>query len=194
LVGPLFGKNAYSTVVLRTADAEAAASVASDLTSTFKKAAVQATPEKEYFARLNSTNQQFLVSILFVAFVVLIGGSLGMMNAMFAAISSRIKDIGVLRIIGFAPWQVLFSFLLEALLLSLIGGVLGCAAGMLADGWSANSIVSGGAGGGKSVVLKMTVDGQLLVFGLLFSLTIGLIGGLVPAFSAMFIKPLDALR
>ena len=113
---------------------------------------------------------------------------------MFAAISQRLKDIGVLRIIGFAPWQILFSFLLEALLLSLIGGLLGCAAGLFADGWSANSIVSGGGGGGKSDVLKMTVDGQILVFGMLFSLTVGLIGGLIPAISAMFIKPLDALR
>ncbi len=194
LVGPLFGKNSYSTVVLRTKDADSAEITAAELTKSFKKSAIQATPEKEYYARLNTTNQQFLYSILFVAFVVLIGGSLGMMNAMFAAISQRLKDIGVLRIIGFAPWQILFSFLLEALLLSLIGGLLGCAAGFLADGWSASSIVSGGAGGGKSVVLKMTVDGQILVFGMLFSLTVGLIGGLVPAISAMFIKPLDALR
>ncbi len=194
LVGPLFGKSSYSTVVLRTKDSASAVETAGELTKSFKKAAIQAIPEREYYAKLNSTNQQFLYSILFVAFVVLIGGSLGMMNAMFAAISQRLKDIGVLRIIGFAPWQILFSFLLEALLLSLIGGLLGCAAGLFADGWSANSIVSGGGGGGKSVVLKMTVDGQILVFGMLFSLTVGLIGGLIPAISAMFIKPLDALR
>jgi len=194
LVGPLFGKVNYSTVVVRTLDAASAKDTADDLTANYKTSAVQAKTEKEYYAGLNSTNEQFLYSIFFVAIVVLIGGSLGMMNAMFAAISQRIKDIGVLRIIGFAPWQVLCSFLLEALLLAFLGGIMGCAVGMFADGWSANSIVSGGSGGGKSVVLKMTVDSQLLLLGMLFSMIVGLVGGLVPAISAMFIKPLEALR
>lgn len=194
LVGPLFGKNNYSTIVIRTKDAATAKETAEDLTTNFKTAAVGAKTEKDYYAGLNSTNEQFLYSILFVGIVVLIGGSLGMMNAMFAAISQRIKDIGVLRIIGFAPWQVLCSFMLEALILAFIGGLMGCGMGMFADGWSANSIVSGGQGGGKSVVLKMTVDSQLLLMGMLFSMFVGLVGGLIPAISAMFIKPLDALR
>ena len=61
-------------------------------------------------------------------------GVLGVMNTMFAAVTQRRKDIAMLRILGFARWQVLFSFLVEALLLSLIGGSLGCALGTLANG------------------------------------------------------------
>ena len=60
-----------------------------------------------------------------------IGGVFGVMNTMFAAISQRTKDIGVLRILGFARWQILVSFFLESLLLALIGGLLGCALGSL---------------------------------------------------------------
>ena len=83
-----------------------------------------------------------------------VGGVFGVMNTMFAAISQRIKDIGVLRILGFARWQILVSFFLESLVLALVGGLLGCALGSLADGWTATSIVCSGQGGGKSVVLS----------------------------------------
>src|SRR5262249_36343038 len=142
-----------------------------------------------------ATNQQFLVAIIFVGIVMAIGGVFGVMNTMFAAISQRINDIAVLRILGFAPWQVLVSFLLESLLIALAGGLLGCAVGSLAGGWTASSIVSGGqGGGGKSVVLKLTVDSTILTAGLLFTLIMGGLGGLLPALSAMRLKPLESLR
>jgi ABC-type antimicrobial peptide transport system permease subunit len=113
---------------------------------------------------------------------------------MFAAISQRIKDIGVLRILGFASWQILVSFLLESLVIALVGGLLGCALGYLANGWSASSIVGSGQGGGKSVVLKLVVDANTLATGMLLTLVMGGLGGLLPALSAMRLKPLDSLR
>jgi len=69
---------------------------------------------------------------------------------------------------------------------------MGVAIGSIADGWSASSIVGSGQGGGKSVVLKLTVDGPIVMTGILFSLAMGCIGGLLPALSAMRLKPLDA--
>ena len=78
--------------------------------------------------------QQFLYAIVIVAVIMAVGGVFGVMNTMFAAISQRTKDIGVLRIIGFARWQILMSFFLESLVLALIGGLLGCALGSLANG------------------------------------------------------------
>ena len=105
LVGPMFGKEAYSSVVLRTANAETAKQVADDLTKNFKKAALQAEPETEYFSKLSETNRQFSFAIMVVAVLMAVGGIFGVMNTMFAAISGRTKDIGVLRIIGFARRQ-----------------------------------------------------------------------------------------
>ena len=66
--------------------------------------------------------------------IMAVGGVFGVMNTMFAAISNRIKDIGVLRILGYARWQILVSFLLESLVIALLGGLLGCALGSLANG------------------------------------------------------------
>jgi putative ABC transport system permease protein len=194
IVGPVFGKETYTTVVLRTAGAEEAREMAKDLTANYKKSAVQAMTETDYYDRLNGTNKQFLVAIVFVALVMAVGGVFGVMNTMFAAIAQRTKDIGVMRILGFARWQILVSFFLESLLIALIGGALGVVLGSFADGWSASSIVGSGQGGGKSVVLRMVVDSRIILTGVLFSLAMGCVGGLVPALSAMRLRPLEAVR
>jgi putative ABC transport system permease protein len=195
LVGPMFGKDSYSSLVLRTADAAAARQVAADLTKNFKRAALQAQTETEYFSKLSVTNRQFAAAIAFVAIVMAVGGAFGVMNTMFAAISGRTKDIGMLRIVGFARRQILVSFFLESLCISLVGGLLGCGIGFLANGWTATSIVSGGqGGGGKFVVLQLVIGADTLLAGLLLALAMGALGGLLPAISAMRLKPLESLR
>jgi hypothetical protein len=192
--GPLFGKTGHTTCVLHAANAEAAEALAKDLTDNYKESKVQGIVETVYYDKLNATNQQFLWAIGFVMFFMSIGGVVGVMIVMFAAISQRAKDIGVLRIVGFRSWQVLLSFFLESLLLAVIGGLIGCSAGLLANGWSATSLVSGGAGGGKSIVLTMTVSPGILMVGMLFALVMGCIGGLLPAIFAMRVRPLESLR
>ena len=77
----------------------------------------------------------------------------------------------------------------------MVGGAIGCALGSLVDGWTATSIVSGGGGGGgKFVVLRLAVDLQTLLLGFVLALAMGLLGGFIPAFSAVRLKPLEALR
>ena len=194
LVGGMFGKEMYTSLVLRTKDAATAVKVKDYFTNDFKKASLQAVVETEYFASLSQNNKQFAYAISLVAIVMAIGGVFGVMNTMFAAIAQRTKDIGVLRILGYANWQILTSFLLESLLIALVGGLLGCALGLLANGWTATSIVSAGQGGGKTVVLKLIVDSNILAQGLVLTLAMGLIGGILPALSAMRLRPLEALR
>ena len=158
------------------------------------KGALQPMLETTYFNSLNGTNQQFLVAIIAVAIVMAVGGVFGVMNTMFAAISQRTKDIGVMRLIGFGRVQILGSFLLESLVIALLGGGLGCLIGSVADGWSANSIMGSGQGGGKSVVLELVVDWKIIAQGMLFSLVMGAVGGFIPAVSAMRLKLLETLR
>jgi putative ABC transport system permease protein len=195
LVTKMFGKDQYTSIVLRTADDKAAQSLSEFLTTNFKKSALQATPETEYFSRLNETSKQFMVAISFVTGIMSIGGIFGVMNTMFAAVSARKRDIGVLRIVGFARWQVLAVFLAESLLIAMAGGLLGCALSSLADGWTANSIISGGQGaGGKFVALRLVVSIDTLATGMLVAMFMGAIGGFLPALSAMRQRPLESLR
>jgi ABC-type lipoprotein release transport system permease subunit len=194
IVGPMFGKESYTTVVLHTRDAETARATAADLSANFNQPAVLAQTEEDYYDKLSGTNRQFLFAVVFVAFWMAIGGVFGVMNTMFAAIAQRSKDLGVLRILGYSRWQLLLSFLLESLMLALIGGLIGVAIGSLCDGWTATSVAGTGQGGGKSVVLKLAVDMRILAGGVLFALGMGVIGGLVPALTAMSGKALSAVR
>jgi putative ABC transport system permease protein len=183
-------------VVVRTAGAKDARKLKEFFNSQYKKAPLSAQVETEYFESLTGTNRQFLFAIGFVTVVMAFGGVMGVMNTMFAAVSNRVKDIGVLRLMGYSRLQVMLAFLLESLLIALVGGALGCALGYLADGLTATSIVSSatGGGGGKFVVLRLTVDLQTLLLGLLLALGMGGFGGAIPALSAVRLKPLEALR
>jgi ABC-type lipoprotein release transport system permease subunit len=194
MVGEEFGKKSPTTVVVRTKEPEKVGETAAYITEHFTSPAVKAQPESDYYDKLNGTNLQFLAAVAFVSVFLAMGGMAGIMITMFAAISQRIKDIGVLRILGFARWQVLVSFFLESLLLSLVGGLIGCAIGSLAHGWSTTSLISGGQGGGKTVVFKVFVDQTILLGGIFFSLFMGAVGGLIPAVSAMVARPLESLR
>jgi putative ABC transport system permease protein len=194
VAGPLFGKDQITCLAVRTRDKQAAADLAEDLSKNFRPA-VRAEPESVYYSRLSESNQQFSFAILIVAGFMGIGGIFGVMNTMFAAISQRTKDIGVLRILGYARWQILVSFLVETLVIALAGGLLGLTIGyFLADGRTATSIVSGGPGSGKMVILRLVVDADTLAFGVLFTFVMGALGGLVPSVSAMRLRPLDSLR
>jgi ABC-type antimicrobial peptide transport system permease subunit len=194
IVGPMFGKTTYTSIVLRALDAKAAKALAKDLTERFTKAAILAQTETDYFAKLSETNKQFTFAIGFVTVFMAVGGAFGVANTMFAAISARVKDLGVLRILGFTRGQILVSLLLESLLLALVGGAIGCALGSLVNGAQATSIVSGGQGGGKFVVLELAVSLDTLLVGMLLALVMGLVGGLVPAASAMRLRPLESMR
>ena len=198
VIGPIFGKNNYTTLVLKTQSKESAEELESFLTgkdpdNKYEKARVNAFTEPNFFKSLGQTNLQLLIGTIFVAIIMAFGGVMGVMNTMFAAISQRMKDIGVLRLLGYGGWQILISFLLESMLIALIGGLLGCAIGFLSNGFSMTSVVSNGPGA-KAVVFRIVVDAGVLGIGLALSLMMGFFGGLLPAQSAIRLKPLDSLR
>lgn len=186
----------FTTLVLRMEDdSEASAkAMAWYLNEVYEQAKLKAFAEPDYYRELTKTNEQFLSAIILVAVIMAVGGVFGVMNTMFASIAARIKEVGVLRILGFKRWQILISFMIESLTIAVIGGTLGCLLGLLADGWEASSTMSGGQGGGKSVTLTMIVDGPILAAGFLFTLIMGRLGGLVPALSAMRLNILESLR
>src|SRR5205823_6863524 len=173
----------------------AAARAAADyLNKDYTQAKLKAFAEPEYYKELTKTNEVFLSYIVTRAVVMAVGGVFGVMNTMFASIAARIKEVGVLRILGFKRWQILISFMLESLMIAAVGGALGCALRYFANFFEATSTLSGGQGGGKTVALKMVVDYQTVAAGMLFTLVMGRLGGLVPALSAMRTEILDSLR
>jgi len=120
-----------------------------------------------------------------VALVCLLAGAVGITNIMLASIKERTREIGVRRAIGAQPWDVFFQILIEVILLALLGGALGV-----------------GAGYGLIEVIKeiSTPDRQPLLqpVHLLLSfaagVVVGVVGGVIPAWKAATLEPIEALR
>jgi len=191
-----FGKLSFTRLVMRAENDSTAAAdaLAYHFANRFSTPRLKSVTEPLYYRELGKTNDQIFGVVVIVAAIMAIGGVFGVMNTMFAAISQRTRDIGVLRILGFKRWQILVSFMLESLFLAMIGGLIGCAVGSIADGYTAQSILSSGGGGGKTVVLRITVDANVLICGMLFTLVMGRLGGLLPALSGMRLGILESLR
>lgn len=193
-IGDLYGKpSTISSITIRTkspADAEALTKALKD----YKLAKLNPQTETDYYSQQRTFLLIIRTAIIVLTVFMALGGIFGVMNTMFAAISQRTKDIGVLRIIGYARWQVLVSFLLESMVLALFGGLLGCALGMLVHGRSMTSVVGAAQGFGKTVVLQLSVTPNTILVGVLLTLIMGLLGGLLPALTAMRLRALESLR
>lgn len=178
----------YSSIVLRANDADAAA----DLVERLKESrTVACTPqsELEYYAKQAQQTEMIAGAAWIIAWFMGIGAIFGVMNTMFAAIGARRKDIAVLRILGFQPSEILISFLLEAILISVIGGGAGIAIGMVFNGMSSSASV-----GTREVEFAFRVTESTITFAAGFALSMGILGGLLPALSVIRVQPLEALR
>jgi putative ABC transport system permease protein len=120
------------------------------------------------------------------AIAVLIGG-LGMMSAMVMSVMERTREIGTLRAVGWSRGRVLRMILGEAVALSLAGGVLGIFIGV-GLAWAAGQIPGVGA------FLEGSFSAGIFVQGLATALTLGIVGGIYPAWSAANLQPVEALR
>jgi putative ABC transport system permease protein len=118
-----------------------------------------------------------------IASVSLLVGGIGIMNIMLVSVTERTREIGIRMAIGAKTWDIRLQFIIEALILSLIGGVAGIIAGI-----SASEIISALAGW-STVVSPFAI---LTAFG--FSGLVGIFFGFYPAYKASMLIPIDALR
>jgi putative ABC transport system permease protein len=181
-------EGAYSSVVLRTSDQAAAQELAQRLANSHN-ISVEALTETRYYEKQAEEAGVMKSAAWVIAGFMGVGAMFGVMNTMFAAIAQRTKDIAVLRIMGYEAVFILLSFLLEAGLIAFLGGGCGLAAGCAANGLTQN--VSLGA---RQIDFAFRVDVSTVLFAITFAIVMGILGGVLPALSAMRIKPLEALR
>jgi putative ABC transport system permease protein len=126
-----------------------------------------------------------------VAIIMAIGAMFGALNSMYAAVAARALEIATLRAIGFGGLPVMLSVMFEALLLSLLGGIIGSAlAWLFFNGHSVSTL----GGAFAQVVFQLTVTRALIVTGLVWACLIGLLGGFFPALRAARLPVAEALR
>ncbi len=126
-----------------------------------------------------------------VAIIMAIGAMFGALNSMYSAVATRGLEIATLRAIGFGALPVLLSVMIEALLLSLLGGVIGAMlAWLLFNGHSVSTL----GGAFAQVVFQLTVTRALIITGIIWACVIGLLGGFFPALRAARLPVAEALR
>ena len=127
----------------------------------------------------NSTNQQ----LIWIASISLLVGGIGVMNIMLVSVTERTREIGLKKALGARKRRILFQFLTEAAVLTLLGGIIGVAVGI-----ALAYIISGVS------AVPVAISGTAIVVAVLFSTLIGVIFGLIPSVKAANMNPIDALR
>jgi putative ABC transport system permease protein len=184
--------NSYQSVYLRLESVDSLQPLKDALT-TDPRLNVTVMREPEYFAQQSQVLQTVVRSIgMVIAVLMGLGAIFGAVNTMYSAVASRTREIATLRALGFGAIPVVVSVLVEALLLSLIGGVIG---GTLA--WAAFDGYQTATMNWQSfsqVAFAFAVTPELLAQGLFYAAFMGLLGGLLPAVRAARLPVVTALR
>ena len=149
--------------------------------------------EREYYSAQAQGLTQFIKLVGYPLTILMsIGAVFGALNSMYSSVSVRGKEIATLRALGFGPFSILVSTIVESTLLALAGGIIGGAVAFLVFNGFQVSTLNGPSF--SQVVFDFAVTPDLLVDGLKAALIIGAFGGLFPAIRAARLPVAQALR
>ena len=183
-------RDTYSAALLQATDEITAAALRKSLEND-RRLNITIMTEKEYYdaQMISAAPLRFLG--FFVCIIMAVGSSFAAMNTMYAAVARRAKEVGTLRILGFTRGSILLSFLIESLLLSLVGALLATLIVLPLNGVT--------TGLGNFVTFSETsfnfrIGPETIAIGIIFSLILGAAGGFLPARQAARKEILTALR
>ncbi len=179
-----------SSVLVRATDAAIVPALINSLNDD-RRLGVTAQTEKEYYASQTSSGAPLQVLGIFISVIMAVGSSFAAMNTMYAAVARRGREIGTLRVLGFSRGSILSSFLIESLLLSVLGGLLGCVLVLPLNNFTTGigSFVTF-----SEISFNFRISPEIMAIGVAFALVMGVLGGLFPARSAARKEILTALR
>jgi putative ABC transport system permease protein len=193
LLGPAYnrGENNFQSVTVRLTSPDSLKQLGDALTSD-PRLNVDVTREIDYYSK-QSNRLTLLITRLggLVAAIMAIGAVFGALNTMYSAVAERGREIATMRALGFGGPAVVFSFVLEALLISFVGGVLGCLAVLRLNGYTVGAM---NLQTFSHVNFAFTITAELLIQGIVFALLMGVLGGLFPAIRAASLPISHALR
>ena len=183
-----------SSVFVRLPDSDAAARYIETIKGD-QRLKLEGKTERKYYDEQMITGAPIKALAFIVGLFTAVGAAFGAMNTMYAQVAARTREIGTLRAIGFSRRSILTSFILEALMLCLVGGLLGIVFTFLVF----NLFLTKPTGTMNfrtfsEVLFNFRMTPPLIAGGLSFALAMGLFGGFFPAWRAARLKITSALR
>jgi putative ABC transport system permease protein len=145
------------------------------------------TNQNSLIQSLQNSTQVWVILLGAIAGISLLVGGIGIMNIMLVSVTERTREIGIRKALGAKRGNILLQFLIEAALMSLIGGAIG-----VLVGWGISTLISGVTVGGQTIHTVISADIPILA--VCVSAAIGILFGLYPAYRAARLNPIEALR
>lgn len=153
---------------------------------------LQAVQERKYYEDQAGPLSKILrILASFVAVIMGVGAVFGAMNTMYAIVAARTREIGTLRALGFSRRAILFSFVLESVVLALVAGLVGCLLALPMHGFSTGT---GQTQSFSEIAFDFRITPLIVTISMTFAVLMGLIGGLLPAFRGARLPIVSALR
>jgi ABC-type lipoprotein release transport system permease subunit len=186
-----FRRPGYSSVIFRLSDPSEFQNVKSRVESD-PRLTLEAKRETKYYAEQSQMMAKFL-RILGMSLTIIfsLGAIIGAMITMYSAVANRIAEIGTLRALGFRRRDILIAFLLESLLLGFLGGLSGL---LFASLMQFITISTVNFQTFSELAFRFTLSFEIVYKGMVFSLIMGFVGGLLPALRASRMVIVEALR
>jgi putative ABC transport system permease protein len=186
-----FRRISFSSVIFKLTDSDRFDAVKKELESD-PRLTVEAKREQRFYADQSEALSKFITYLgTSISIIFSIGAIIGAMITMYASVASRVAEIGTLRALGFSRGSILAAFLGEALLLGLVGGLVGLIA---ASFMQALSISTTNFQTFAELAFSFSLTPRIVLASIVFALAMGFVGGFLPAARAARMKIVDALR
>lgn len=189
-VSDAFDRASYSSVLIRAENVATRDQLVSRIEAE-QRLKLESKSELAYYEEQTSASGPIRGLGIFVAIIMGIGACFGGMNTMYASVAYRTREIGTLRALGFSKLSIMTSFVIESMILALIGGVIGCLLALPVNGIATGTMNFRTF---SEVAFSFRITPDLLLFALVFSLVLGFIGGLLPSRLAARMPITKALR
>ncbi|HLX25186.1 MAG TPA: ABC transporter permease [Usitatibacter sp.] len=186
-----FRRTSYSSVIVRLQDRDEFSRLQKDI-SDDQRLILDVKQEPAFYEEQSKSLSTF-ISVLGITLSIIfsIGAMIGAMITMYAAVANRTGEIGTLRALGFRRASILAAFLLESVLLALVGGAMGLA---LASFLQAFTITTMNWQSFSQLAFGFYLTGGIVVKTMIFSVFMGLVGGFLPSIRAARLEIVDSLR
>ena len=156
--------------------------VSNQLSTLISSDNIEVVTQDSVSSTVNEVDSMTTLLISLIGAISLVVSGIGVMNIMIVSVSERTREIGVRKAIGATDFDILKQFLIEAILLTTFGGILGVIVGYLFN------IVS------KLTGISFVINFKVVMISLIFSILIGIVFGIIPAIRASKLKPIEALK